>query len=133
MTQSPISGEPNKSLGLKILARDSIYNFLRQGVSIVLGIAISILLARGLGKAERGIFTISIVLSELLLIFFNLGLSSASVYFISRGEYSARQVFQQNMAILLWVSLLTVSTGVLVVVLAGSWLFPNIPIKLLLP
>mgnify|MGYP001073997991 CR=1 FL=1 len=122
----------NKSLGLKILARDSIYNFIRQGVSIVLGIAISILLARGLGKAERGVFTISIVLSELLLILFNFGVSSASVYFISRGEYSARHVFQQNMALLFWISLLTISSGVLVIVLAGSWLFPNISTKLLL-
>jgi O-antigen/teichoic acid export membrane protein len=132
MSLPPSPEETPKNLGLKILARDSIYNLIRQGISIGLGIAISILLTRGLGKAERGVFTISIVLSELLLILFNFGMSSASVYFISRGEYSARHVFQQNMALLFWISLLTISTGSLVVMLAGSWLFPNIPTSLLL-
>ena len=73
-------------LELHKFARDSSYNFFRNMWKILLGLAISILLARGLGKENRGIFALALLLPNMLYTFMRLGIGAATVYYVGRGD-----------------------------------------------
>jgi O-antigen/teichoic acid export membrane protein len=114
-------------LELRRLARDSLYNLVRQGWTIVLGLAISILLARGLGKEARGQYTMAILLPEMLVTFLNLGIGAATVYFIGGGQDPPGKAIKNNLLLVTALSLLSIAAGLVVIFTAASWLFPGLP------
>jgi O-antigen/teichoic acid export membrane protein len=59
----------SQNLELRRLARDSSYNLIRQIWIIIIGLIVSIILARGLGAEQRGIYTLAVLLPEILVIF----------------------------------------------------------------
>lgn len=122
----------NKGLGLRRIAKDSTYNLIRQGWAISLGLVVSILLARGLGKEARGILTITLLLPELLITLFNLGIGPATIYYISRGQWSPQQALRGNTSIAVWITLLSIAVGVGVIFVSKDYFFTSIPDSLLL-
>jgi len=121
-----------RGLELRRFAQDSAYNFVRQMWSIGLGMAISILLARGLGTEARGMFTLAILLPDLMVKFLNLGVGPATVYYVGRSERELAAVVRGNMALGLWVSAVSILLGYGVIHGFGAWLFPGVPSQLLL-
>jgi O-antigen/teichoic acid export membrane protein len=121
-----------KGLELRRLAKDSTYNLIRQIWTIVIGMAISILLARGLGIEQRGIYTLAVLLPELLVTFLNLGVAPATVYFISRKKTDPQQTIGYNTNLAIWISLGTIIIGVAGILFASDLFFPNVPSSLLL-
>lgn len=122
----------SQNLELRRLARDSSYNLIRQIWIIIIGLIVSIILARGLGAEQRGIYTLAVLLPEILVIFLNLGVAPASIFFISRRKIDPSQTFGNNTSFALWISAGTIIIGILVIILISDWLFPNVPISLLL-
>jgi len=87
----------------------------------------SILLARSMGKADYGTFTIVILFPQLLAKLSNLGFGSALVYFLARNEISFKKA--QKIVFELWI-ILGVSgllIGFAIFMIWGESLFPNIP------
>ncbi len=119
-------------LGLNHLARNSMYNFTRQLWAIVLGMAISILLARGLGAADRGIYAIALLLPTLLVTLFNLGVGPATIYHVGRDPRTFEAAVRGNIALAFWISILALSVGLLLSLFGGQTLFPGVPLDLLL-
>ena len=122
----------SQNLELRRLARDSSYNLIRQIWIIVIGLIVSIILARGLGTEQRGIYTLAVLLPEILVIFLNLGVAPASVFFISRRKIDPSQTFGYNTSLALWISAGSIIIGGLVIIFVSDWLFPNVPTSLLL-
>ncbi len=119
-------------LELKKFARDSSYNLIRTVLKIILGMAISILLARGLGKEARGIYAMALLLPNMLYTFLRLGIGAATVYYVGRGERELVAMIRGNIALALWISALCMGSGFVVIQFAGDTLFPGVPIELLL-
>jgi O-antigen/teichoic acid export membrane protein len=120
-----------KHLELRRLARDSTYNLIRQGWAIFIGLIVSILLARGLGKQDWGILTITLLLPEILITLLNLGIGPATIYYVSRGQWSPQRALGGNLALALWTSLTSIIIGMGLIFLGGDFIFPQIPKSLL--
>lgn len=116
---------------LPILARNIVFTLLRQLSSVLVGLGLSILLARTLGPKGNGIYTLALLFPTLLSSFFNLGLAPANVYFISRGEISVYNAFKTNLCIGFFLSLSGVIAGTLTILLFPNILFPGVPSLLL--
>ncbi len=97
----------------------------------MIGLGISILLARGLGKEQRGIYTLAVLLPELLVTFLNLGVASGTVFFISRKQTAPNQAIAYNINIAFWISLGSILIGCVLILLTSDTLFPNVPVSLL--
>ena len=126
-----MSSKP-QSLELRRLAKDSTYNLIQQIWTIVIGLVTSILLARGLGIEQRGIYTLAVLLPELLITFLNLGVAPATVYFISRKKMGPNQTIAHNTSLAFWISTGTILIGVAFIILTQDFLFPDVPTSLLL-
>jgi O-antigen/teichoic acid export membrane protein len=127
-----LPGPDGEGLGLRRFARDSSYTMIRQVIAIVLGMAISILLARGLGVEDRGVYAVALLLPRTLVTFLNLGVAPATVYFVGRGDRELEAAARGNIALAFWNSLLAVLVGAMVIVWGGETLFPGVPVNLLL-
>jgi O-antigen/teichoic acid export membrane protein len=115
-----------KNSSLRQFATDSSYNLLRQTWSIILGFVTSILLARGLGTEDRGIYAIAVLLPTLVVTLLNSGIGSALVYYLARGEYNLRDALQVGILFSLLIGLMGLILGVITVQLAGELLFPGV-------
>lgn len=115
------------NIKLPTLAQNIISTLLRQVSSVVIGLGLSIFLARTLGPEGNGIYTLAILLPTLLTNFLNLGIAPANVYFISRGDISVRNAFQTNLWIGYLLALLGIIAGTLTILLFSNALFPGVP------
>jgi O-antigen/teichoic acid export membrane protein len=100
-------------------------------LGIVLGMAISVLLARGLGRAGVGILTLAMLLPGMISMFISFGLTSAGVYFLGRGEYSLRDVFHAQLAVVFVQVAVGLAIGVGLILGLRQALFPDVPGALL--
>jgi O-antigen/teichoic acid export membrane protein len=67
-------------------ARDSLLTFATVGLTFLLGAASSVLIARYLGPAGKGLFTLVFLLPTLCASLGGMGLGAANVYLLRRGE-----------------------------------------------
>ena len=105
--------------------------FLRQGLGLVLGLALAALVARTLGPDGQGKYALAVLLVTLVLTIFNLGVPAANVYFLGRGEVSVAAVLRTNVRISLLLGAAGGMAGAFVIFfLADSW-FPGVPEPLL--
>lgn len=121
----------DSKLRLRQFANDSSYNFIRQALSIVLGMAVSVLLARGLGTSARGVYALAILFPNLLMTFSNLGVGPATVYFVGRESFDDETVVQNNLILSISISFVGISTGLLIAWFGGANLFPTVDLHLL--
>jgi O-antigen/teichoic acid export membrane protein len=122
----------NKGLGLRRFARDSLLNLIRQGWTIFIGLGVSILLARALGKDSRGILTLALLLPEVLFILINLGIAPATVYFVGRGTHTPEQATHNNIILSGVISVFGLLFGIIVCFTLAKFLFPGVPQNILL-
>ncbi len=121
-----------ENLGLKRFAGDSIYTLIRQAWTLVLGIGTSVLLARGLGAEARGVYALVLLLPSLIVTFTNMGVGSATVYYVASGKHEVTESIKGNIALTFWISLVGVFVGVGLVYFGHDYLFPSVPLQLLL-
>jgi O-antigen/teichoic acid export membrane protein len=119
-------------LGLRRLAVDSAYNASRQLLGIVLGLATSVLVARGLGSQGRGVYALALLLPTLLITLLGLGIGPATVFFVGREEDRLVDIVRDNNALVWWISTITCAIGIVAILLLGPTLFPGVPVALLL-
>lgn len=113
------------------LAKSVSLTFASRVFGLAIALVISIVLARSLGTANRGVLAIASVISGIVLQFGNLGLHASNVYFAARDEKNAPKI--------LGISLVAAFAGgslLTLVSLAGTLAFrsvlaPDVPAKYL--
>jgi O-antigen/teichoic acid export membrane protein len=84
--------------------------FLSSLLIFVVRFATSIIVARTLGVEGKGVYTLVLTISSLLVMLLDFGLASALTYLVASGQYTPRQV----LSFALWTSLLVGIAGGLV-------------------
>jgi O-antigen/teichoic acid export membrane protein len=87
--------------------------FLSTLVSNTVGFFVAILLARALGPDGRGVTALYQAAVSLGFAFFNLGISAAAFYFVTRREISGRQAMEAGLSVTLLAAFAT-TIGVIV-------------------
>ena len=121
-------GDP---LQLRKFAGDSLYNLIRQGLTILIGLFTSIVFARGLGDAGRGIYALALLLPNLLLNFTSLGVDSSTIYLTAQKKYSQEVLVGGSLLLATLTSLLGLVAGVLLIFFARDLMFAGVPLNLL--
>jgi len=122
---------PSHNLGLRTLGGNVGRTMVATLGAALFGLGLSILLARMLGPEANGLYALALLLPMMLANFLNLGINSASVYYIGRGDVSVRRALKMNLA--LWLPLSVagfVTAAVVITQFSDSW-FPGIPTSLM--
>jgi len=112
--------------------KSTLITFITRALQLILGIGISIIIARVLGPQGKGIYSLAILLPVLLINFTQFGIGSASVYYIGRKKYSSKEVFGSNLIFSIFISIFTIIIGLIIIFFFGTKAFPGIPRKYLL-
>jgi O-antigen/teichoic acid export membrane protein len=119
------------NLGLRKLGGDVSLTLLRQGLAIVLGLGLSITLARVLGPEGNGQYAMVILLPTLLATFFNLGIAPSNVYHIASEKVKPRDAFKTTFGFWTFLSTIGIIIGIAIIFAQSSNWFPGVPSYLL--
>lgn len=122
----------SSGLGLKKLFNDTALNLCRQFFVIAIGILFSIIVNRGLGVEDKGIYVLALLLPKTLRALSNLGVRPATIYYTARNENELGTIIRSTVILSLLVSIAGVFVGVFISIFGGGQLFPGIPLKFLL-
>lgn len=106
--------------------KNILITFITRVLMLFFGIGVSIIIARVLGPEKQGIYSLSLLLPSLLVIFTNFGIGSSSVYYLGKKKYSPREIFGNNILCALFISIFAIAAGSIIILLFGSRLFPGI-------
>lgn len=90
-----------------------------------------ILVARQLGPEGNGFYSMAILLPTLLANFLSLGVAPATVYYISRKQFTVGLALNENLKLAAWISVSGLLIAVPAIIFWGANLFPGIPKALL--
>ncbi|NNV07401.1 flippase [Geobacillus sp. MMMUD3] len=107
--------------------KNSLLNFNRNIITILLGFASAIIIARALGPEKQGIYALIVLLPNMLFTFLNIGVSSASVYYIGKEKYSLETIVSTNVFLALMMSVVSIIVGVLGISLFKGIFFKDVP------
>ena len=103
----------------------------RQILAAGVQLLVVVLIARNLGPEGNGFYAMAILSPAILANFLNFGIGSATVYFVSRRQFSAKQAAWENTKLALVISGVGVAIALPILCIWGEQLFPGIPISLL--
>ena len=107
------------------LSRHSFWMFLTQGLLVLMGVVLSVVVARIFGQQGRGVFALATAVIAMAVQFGSLGLPSASTYALARGEQPLRLLLVNG-----FLSALGGSALAIAAVLLWGWLWPQtLPVK----
>ena len=104
----------------------------QQFVAVVVQLLVVVLISRNLGPEGNGFYTMAVLLPTMLANFLNLGIGPATIYFVSRRKFSAKQAALENTKLALAIACAGIAIAVPVLLIYGERLFPGIPTSLLL-
>jgi O-antigen/teichoic acid export membrane protein len=113
------------------MGRNMSMTLVRQITAAATQLLVVVLIARQLGPEGNGFYSMAVLLPTMMANFLNLGVSPATVYYVSRSEYAINLVLKENSRLALWLSLLGLVVMVPMVLFWGGSLFPGIPKDLL--
>src|SRR4030043_446600 len=76
--------------------RNTLITFITKCLYLLTGVGISVFIARTLGVEGKGIYSLAVLLPTLLVVFANLGIGSASVYFTAKNKYPIKEIISSN-------------------------------------
>ena len=94
---------------------------------LLLGLGTSVLIARLLGPAGKGVYAMSIFFSLFLSLVLNLGLAPASAYCLAGRRYPARLIFGNNVIISSIQSIGGIIVGFIIILFFQPRIFPSVP------
>lgn len=101
--------------------------FLSGFLNLIIGVGISVILARVLGPRDKGIYSLAMLLPSIIVIFGNLGIGPATVYYVARGEYRRQQIMGNNVLLSVVVGSVGILAGLTVIFFLHEKVFPGIP------
>lgn len=97
------------------LAKDGISVFGTQMLTLIIGFASGVLLARWLGPAGRGAFTALLVYPTILISLLSMGMRQATVYYLGKKKYSESDIVGVTLLLLISSSIIGVLTSVAII------------------
>jgi len=107
--------------------KNTLITVITRVLQLILGIGTSIIIARILGPEGKGIYSLAILLPSLLVTFANLGIGSASVFYIGKKQYSPKEIFGANIIFTGLISAFALIVGLIIVFFFPQKLFPGVP------
>jgi O-antigen/teichoic acid export membrane protein len=101
-------------------------------LNLLLGIGTSIVLSRALGPEGRGIYAMVTLLPSLIITFGNLGIGSATAYYVARGEFRRQEILGNNILLSVGIGGIAVLAGLVVVLFFRETIFPGVSFSYLL-
>ncbi|MGI9543359.1 MAG: flippase [Cyclobacteriaceae bacterium] len=111
---------------LQKLGKDVFLTFLRHLLSLILGLAIAVLLARVLGAEGNGIYGMALLLPTMAATFLNLGLGPSNVFFLAAEKVDIHIVLKNTLQLWVLLSIVGVVTSYLFVYFFANTYFPGV-------
>lgn len=96
-------------------------------VQLALAMITSIMLARILGPEGKGFYSVAMLLPSFIITFFNLGMSSATVYYTARESYKREEILGNNILLSGLIGGIGLLIGLVIVARFSEQFFPGIP------
>ena len=106
--------------------------FLTRILTLLIGIATSVIVARILGPEGQGIYALAILVPSMIVTFTNLGLARATVYHMGKGTYPRSDLVGTVLTSSFIISLGSIIIGLVVVFFFSNSILPTVPQVLLL-
>lgn len=116
--------KPHKA---KRFLKDTLVTLGSRGMSLVLGMLISILIARGLGPDGKGIYTLVALFPNLLLTLVNLGIGPATIFHTAQKIYPLPRVLGSNLVLSTLLGAIGILVGVSSIIFFPGRVFPSVP------
>ncbi|MBS4206751.1 flippase [Bacillus sp. FJAT-50079] len=97
--------------------KDTILTLSRQVTGILLGLLLTVIIARELGTEGNGMYALIVLLPTMLMAFLNMGVGSATVYYIGRNKYRVETIIKTNTITALILSLVSIVCGLIFLLL----------------
>lgn len=108
--------------------RDVSYNFTKQVTMLFCGLVSSVVVSRVLGPTDRGVLALVMLIPSMLLLFGDLGIPFANVYFLGKKRVRPRDVAFNSLVIGLLVGSLLALGSILLLPIIGSYVAPGVPV-----
>ncbi|MCL0096235.1 flippase [Thermodesulfovibrionales bacterium] len=95
-------------------------------LTLILGIATSIVIARLLGPEGKGIYTLAALLPALIVTFANLGIGPATVYYVAQRRYPRQEILGNNIIFAVGIGAVGVLGGLIVALFFHQGVFPGV-------
>lgn len=112
--------------------KNTTITFVTRVLTLIAGLATSVIIARLLGPEGKGIYALAILLPSLITAFTNLGIGSATVYYIGRGKYPHKEVFGNNVVMSLTLGVFSMAIGLVIIYFFRDPVFSGISRRYLL-
>ena len=113
-------------------ARDTSFNVVQQVWALVIGLLNSVVLARGLGTEDRGIYAVVMLVAGVVILFVNAGLEPAIIYFVAQDADRTHAVLYNGLLLTVVMTLAGCIASFLIIWLFHGTMFPSIPLADLL-
>jgi len=107
-------------------AKDTAVTFTARVLSLVLGIATSITIARLLGPEGKGIYTMAALLPSLVVTFGNLGIGPATVYYVARKQHRRQEILGNNLLLGVLIGTIGALAGLIMILFFRQSIFPGV-------
>ena len=102
-----------------------------QTAKLIIGIIISIIVARYLGPENQGIYSYIMIFSTLMVSIISIGIGPATTYFVAKNEYDIKEILGNNIIYSIIISNIAIIIGIILIKYYSKILFNNIPQKYL--
>lgn len=113
-------------------ARGTMITLSSNALSLLIGLGLSVILARALGPEGRGIYALVTLLPSFIVTFANLGIGPATSYFTARGQFRRQEILGVAALLSLGTGCLGLLAGIVVVLFFREIIFPNVAAGFLL-
>jgi O-antigen/teichoic acid export membrane protein len=113
-------------------AKDTGVTLAARVLGLVLALLASVVIARALGPGGTGIYTLATLFPVLVLVFLNLGVGPATVYYVAQDKYPLPEVLGTNVLLSVIVSAGASLVGLAVAIFLHGYLFPTVALSYLL-
>jgi O-antigen/teichoic acid export membrane protein len=100
--------------------------FARQGIALLLGLLLTILIARTMGPEGQGIYSLIILLPTLLTTFLNLGIGTSAVYYANLNVFSLHSIVKTNGLLGLALSGISIIGGSIIILFFSDVFFNGV-------
>jgi O-antigen/teichoic acid export membrane protein len=95
-------------------------------MSVAFGFLVSIIISRMLGPEGRGIYSLAMLFSGVLVTFTNMGINAATVYYTAKNKYPSKEVFGNNLTLASAISVFTMAIGLIGIIFFRDNFFPGV-------
>lgn len=106
--------------------KETAATFISGIINLIIGIGISVILARVLGPEQRGIYAMATLFPSLIVTFGNLGIGPATAYYVARGSFSRREILGNSVLLSWGIGGIGIIIGLVIVSFCREVIFPKV-------